>query len=435
MLRLSTAAVVFALLVASCGGDSGDASDPTTLAVESSTTPPTSAPAPTTTTSPPTTSVATTTTAPSPPPEATLSVVGPEEVVFDWTTDRCDNGDIPDLPARAFRDASGQVNLISTETDNRRFLGTSLDEALEHPCATIYASAHDADPAQFTDSEWLASFYTEDGQTVWALIHNEYHGWERGDCAGVDQFYCWYNTITLAVSTDAGASYRPAVEPPGHLVAALPYPYEQGTGAQGLFSPSNIVKGHDGYYYALAKVGAHRTGQQSVCLMRTPDLADPQAWRFWNRTDFDNEFVDPYSDTVETASAHSCRSLDPGDIGAQMIESLTWNTYLERWVLVGISADSIDGREVWGFYYSFSDDLIDWTHRKLLVEIDLPWTVASPGSDVSYLYPSLLDPSSESRNFETTDDTAYLYYTRNNAGHASLDRDLVRVPVQFTVDD
>jgi hypothetical protein len=34
-------------------------------------------------------------------------------------------------------------------------------------------------------------------------------------------------------------------------------------------------------------------------------------------------------------------------------------------------------------------------------------------------------------SFETTGETAYLYFTRNNAGHASLDRDLLRVPVRI----
>jgi len=57
----------------------------------------------------------------------------------------------------------------------------------------------------------------------------------------------------------------------------------------------------------------------------------------------------------------------------------------------------------------------------------------SPGSDLSCLYPSLLDPDSTSRTFETTDLQAYVYMTRNNAVHTSLDRDLVRFPVEFSV--
>lgn len=110
--------------------------------------------------------------------------------------------------------------------------------------------------------------------------------------------------------------------------------------------------------------------------------------------------------------------------------SITFNTALDRYVLVGISADSLDGREVWGFYYSFSSDLIHWTHRKLLVEVPLPWTVED-NQDVSYLYPALLDPDSPARNFETTDETAFLYFTRHNFGQGSPDRDLIRVPVEF----
>jgi len=79
-------------------------------------------------------------------------------------------------------------------------------------------------------------------------------------------------------------------------------------------------------------------------------------------------------------------------------------------------------------------DLINWTRRKLLLEVDLPWTVPNP-ADIHYLYPSLLDPQSLSRNFETTGRTAYLYYMRNNAGlepgGMDLDRDLIRMPVEF----
>ena len=77
-----------------------------------------------------------------------------------------------------------------------------------------------------------------------------------------------------------------------------------------------------------------------------------------------------------------------------------------------------------------SSDLIHWTHRKLLMEMTLPWT-AEHNDDVMYLYPSLLDPKSESRNFDTSGKTAYVYYTRLNAGQGSLDRDLIRVPVEI----
>jgi hypothetical protein len=45
----------------------------------------------------------------------------------------------------------------------------------------------------------------------------------------------------------------------------------------------------------------------------------------------------------------------------------------------------------------------------------------------------LIASNSTTVNFETTYETAYLYYTRHNNGQGSLDRDLIRVPVRFTL--
>ena len=112
-----------------------------------------------------------------------------------------------------------------------------------------------------------------------------------------------------------------------------------------------------------------------------------------------------------------------------MNQSLTYNSALDRYILLGLSADHIDGREVWGIYYSFSEDLIHWSHRQLLWERELPWTW-EPGDAQPLLYPTLLDPNSPSLSFDTTGETAYLYFTIFNPG-GNLDRDLVRVPVAF----
>jgi hypothetical protein len=48
-------------------------------------------------------------------------------------------------------------------------------------------------------------------------------------------------------------------------------------------------------------------------------------------------------------------------------------------------------------------------------------------------YPSLLDPNSVSRNFETVGDNAQLFLTRFNLQNCevSLDRDLIRFPVKI----
>ena len=253
-------------------------------------------------------------------------------------------------------------------------------------------SAHNPDPAMYSDGEWIASTYTVDGQTIFALIHNEYQGHKHpGQCPQNDYFPCWDNSLTLGISSDGGRSYAPALPPPAHLVARFPYPYEAGAGPEGFRSPSNMIAGPDGYIYAYFNVSEYGTQEQWVCLMRTNDLADPRSWRFWDGAGFDGQFANPYQDEISDPQQHICPPLAWDEIGASLNDSITYNNYLERFVLIGISADWLDGREVWGFYYAFS----------------------------------------ESINFDTTSQTAYPYFTRNNFGHASLDRDLIRIPVAF----
>jgi len=63
----------------------------------------------------------------------------------------------------------------------------------------------------------------------------------------------------------------------------------------------------------------------------------------------------------------------------------------------------------------------------------LPWTYQCGGAN-PIEYPSLIDPTSASRTFSTTGRQPYLYYTRLHYRdcRATLDRDLVRVPLQLS---
>lgn len=369
---------------------------------------------------------------PNPFPNPVLKIIGSEEVVFDWTKDSCEEFNIPDLPVRAFRDANGNTQLILSMIVNYRMIGPDPNH-LKTNCNPLLTSQHNPAPSFFSDAEWIASPYTEDGQTVYAIIHDEYHGWEHPEKCSKKNYFppCWYNALTLAISTDGGQTYAHAGAPPEHLIASLPYPYKEAAeaaGAAGPRNPSNIIKGKDGNYYMFANLSYYE--DQWVCLMRSSDLSDPKSWRFWDGKAFDGEFANPYESMQGKPDSRVCPALARDNIGHALNDSITYNMYLNRYVLVGISADTIGGREIWGFYYSFSDDLVHWTRRKLLTEMVLPWT-AKNNNDIMYLYPSLIDPASDSRNFETTGKTAYLYYTRHNFGQGSLDRDLVRVPVEF----
>jgi hypothetical protein len=81
-----------------------------------------------------------------------MKASGPVQVVFDWTTSRCEDLDIPDVPARAFRGADGRVQLIAAHFINRRFTGPDLDH-LTHDCSVILGSDFNADPAAYDDHD------------------------------------------------------------------------------------------------------------------------------------------------------------------------------------------------------------------------------------------------------------------------------------------
>ena len=80
-----------------------------------------------------------------------VKITGEEEVVFDWSVDRCEPENIPDLSTRAFRDASGQVNLINSHYVAYRMVGPDLNNVkidcdqpimssernLTHPCTMM----------------------------------------------------------------------------------------------------------------------------------------------------------------------------------------------------------------------------------------------------------------------------------------------------------
>jgi hypothetical protein len=362
-----------------------------------------------------------------------VRVTGTEENVFDWSQSACEAADIPDTPARAFRDASGRVQLIASHYINRRMIGSDLNH-VARDCRVIMRSDFDPDPATFADREWIHAPYTPDGKKVYALVHDEYQGQTHpGQCPSGEYFPCWYNAVTLAVSTDGGASYG-HVTPPGNLVAAIPYPYVPDSGPAGLFQTSNIVhNSDDGYYYALVRAQRYRAQQQGTCVMRTRDLSDPKSWRAWNGHGFDVRFVNPYLEPNQRPVDHVCNPVSFGEIQL-MVESLTFNTYLDSFLLVGTAVDrNREGNVTSGIYYSTSDDLIDWTPRKLILRTESRQTYEC-GDPNPIAYPSVLDPASTSRNFESTGKRAYLYFTRSNYASCTetLDRDLVRVPIEFS---
>ena len=386
-----------------------------------------------------------------------IVVTGPEEMVFDWSRDRCDDTDIPDLPARAFRDASGRVQLISSHDVTRRMVGPDLGH-LTHDCTVVLGSKYNPDPAAFDDKQWISSVYTTDGTTVYALLHAEYQGnTHPGKCPSGQYFQCWWNTIVLAVSKDGGNSYQ-HLGPRNGLVAAIPYRYrpDKGSGidgSEGEFGPSQIVRNpSNGYYYAIIgeKIQPRAPGEPiraGSCIIRTRNLADPTSWRAMDASGaFSRTFIDPYTHTGGSPRTYACAQYietrpygtdgRPADMprGSPFNPSLSWNTYLQRWLIVGTDqADPETGANTWGVYFTVSKDLRTWRTQRLVIakKMIFDYTCGDPDP---IAYPSVIDPASPSRSFETTGKTAYLYYTSYHYPNCqqTLDRDLVRVPITIT---
>jgi len=363
-------------------------------------------------------------------PGPEVRVVSQPQVVFDWSESACEPFNYPDLPARAFRDYRGQTQLLISHFDNFRLIGPSLDQ-MTVDCRPVMLSDRSARPRRFQDREWIGSVFTRDGKTIWALVHEEYQGnRHRGRCPSGRYMRCWYNAITLARSTDGGGSYLQSPSP-RHLVASAPYRYQPDEGPAGVFTPSNVVIGPDGTLYALVRVRDPGV-QRGTCLIRTRRIQRPGSWRAWDGTGFGGRFTDPYRSKPRRRTP--CLPLDPGHI-AEMAESLTYNTVLGRYLLVGLAPPGPEsvGPKTRGIYFSTSADLIHWSERKLVTRAVTKQSYRCGGPS-PLAYPSLIDPMSESRVFASSGARPYLYYTqfRYSDCHKTADRDLVRVMLRVT---
>ena len=366
------------------------------------------------------------------PPHITVTS-GAVEIVRQWASDHCDNADDPDVPARMIRQADGSFLLLDSNAPDTRVLRGPTPATVRGDCSPVYRSRKDSVANTFRNMEWLASLY-RDGDVIHALVHNEFHdpfgpACLKGNLTPANP--CWYNSITYATSTDGGRTFSEPASP-GNVAAAPPEQWDpaMGDAQYGYFSPSNIIRHSDGYYYAF--FWAHPIKFFPTlggnCLMRTKTLADPSSWRAWNGDAFTVAMASPYV----SAMAPACTF-----ISVQVnVSSVSWSTYLQRYVAVGVSSRTDvfpGGKLVCGFFFATSADLVHWSTPQLLVQTTLTFTpCGGPDPPVGGdTYPSLIDPSDTTVNFENIGQTAYVYFTRFI--DKGPNRDLLRIPVRFSV--
>ena len=336
-----------------------------------------------------------------PTPGLTLTISGDPTAAVSNPL-QCDVHESPDAPARAIHLSNGSVQLYATDQVNQLTTGSNLLHLVQN-CGVVYQGGHDDDPAAFDDRSWLATPWTSDGNTIWVIVHDEFHGDLRKDlCPSGRYMDCWYNTLTLAVSTDSGQHFHRA--DPQKTVASVPYRYEDvGKGHHGFFNPTNIVS-RDGQLYMLAF--ATKTGVQAEgnCLLRTKTIADASSWLAWDGRNFAVHLINPYQETGDPAQ-HVCQPVAPG--------SLRWPVAsLVRHVETGLYIALMENAtRNGGIYYSTSADLVQWSMPSQLMPVIGVggWVCGDPQP---LAYPSLLDPASSDRNFETVGDRPSLFLTQ-----------------------
>jgi len=389
------------------------------------------------------------------PLEVTLGNV---QTVFDYEEESCAQLDLPDVYAHAFRDEQNNIVLVSGNAPDNYFMYGSTFNNLSRNCSPVLRSGDEWDVETFDHQEWITSTYTDDGKTIHALVHNEYHDPYSLICKPGDtqpSNLCWYNFVSYARSTDGGKKFTQPSSP-NHLVAVPPFQWDANSGGinrkgepmrpapQGYMEPSNIVKREDGYYYAMVRMlPGKRSGGDTVCVMRTQNLSQPNSWKFWDGDAYTIPLTNPYPNEPANPSDYICEPVSEAIIGG-LHGSLTYNTYLQRYMNVGagVYADDL-GELTCGFWYSLSEDLITWGKPHLLYETVFGWspcnnpTTAQQALSIDQeAYPSIIDHDSNDRSFTTADDTVYLYYMQNQDNHSAggwgLRRNLVRVPLIFT---
>lgn len=360
---------------------------------------------------------------------------GPAVAVFDTRKESCEQIDIPDAAARAFRDYKGTIHLIASHYITRAGLGPTL-ETVKHNCQIVYQSPHDGNVSNFNDYTWLNAFYSIDGKRIVALGHMEYHGWEHNQCTvKTDTVACWYNVDTFNLSQDGGYHFaRP--KPPANYFLSLPYRYEANQGPEGYSVDANIVKVGEWYYDAVSGWPwppncGNGKGQRpclnpgGTCPIRAANILDASSWRGWDGNGFNVVFADPYRGPVTNPAAHLC-------VSVPNIEFLTGLNYHPKpQLFVGTQFTRVEtAYGPPGVYFTTSPDFVHWSKPVLALTMN-QMLRREPEGNWSYAYFSLIDPRSTDANFMTITDTPYLYYVRSDDNHGPYQRVLFRQRIKL----
>ncbi len=357
-----------------------------------------------------------------------VQLVGPATVMFDPARDGCDGNDVPDAPARLFRNADNDIVLFGLHYTNHFLKGRSLD-ALKIVCRSALPSNGNADPAAYDDKSWIAATWTRDGTVVDGLVHHEYQANSHpGRCRFPDYMQCWFNTVLAVRSADGGATFTKLAQP---VVASAPFQQDWDQGRhRGFFNPSNIVS--DGrFFYAFVSTTGWPGQGAGVCLFRTRNPDEDGSWRAFDGSDFTIRYPDPY--VTGASSPKPCVPLAPfpapiGSVSRQRGSGL--------WLAMFQAARDTGSFPVSGIYVSASRNLLDWSAPRLLMQGTTNYEDPCSSGGRVLAYPALVDPDATGRNFDDVGSRALLLYTSEKVDGCRItsDRVLMRQPVLVQIE-
>jgi hypothetical protein len=364
-----------------------------------------------------------------PKPGLRLNLTGAPETVFSADDPHCPDKDewgnridIPDAPVRAFRGKDGRLRVLAAHYDNLIFATKGLNRLQRQGCQTVFVSRKDGDPSHFADRQWLISVYAMKSGEVFGLVHDEYWGGThdpycatrlagKAAWAGV----CVYINLTGATSAD-GNAFKPL---PG-VVAALPSRFNGFMDRAGVRDPTNLMLNpKDGYVYFMATVDGYDGQARGTCLFRNR-APFTESWKTWGGDGFTQSMGSPYA---------SGRRVRCEPVGGLETTTLLYHARSGQFIALGQEERLRPG----GIFYRTSKDLTHWSRPVMLREAH-GFGFWKPGQGDMSLYPSLIDDTSPSLNFDTLGDQAYLYYIRvrtSGSQVADRQRDIMRIKVDI----
>eukprot|EP01084_Bolivina_argentea_P226970 383338_1 len=365
-----------------------------------------------------------------------IKPVGDWEIIWHYS-ERCANLSTPDVSARAFKLNNNNIEFL--DGDNYGFYQlrgpnlNNLTPICNKPVINAGNAAPYAVPSEYNNSIFIQGVWREenDSNIVHGIIHNEFHAEQQANkslCESGKIGNCWYANALCAISTDSGNTFELYDDVNKRACIVTPFTYIPDAGRQGMSQISNILYNpiNDGYYYMWLHVNMQPNGYSTgMCLWRTNNLSDPNAWRGYNGSSngFNVQSVDPYSQQNNNSfnpHQHVCQLSDTLDQEFQW--SWTFNTITNMYIHVGVNRTSqTDG---W-IMYTYSKNMLDWAEPVQL----LPLNFTGAGHKIAY--PSLIDETSLGVNYEYTNENPWLYLSRWQQSKGNP-RDLIRIKLQIS---